>query len=149
MSRPARTPLRSSTLALAAATGLACASAQREPEREAPPEPATPSPATPSPATPSPATPNPAPVEPPQPALPEPVARAVATLLSFRERSPDELAAAHRVVLDVAAPERYEERGEAQGRPYVYTREHYPTLGLTIHLDGARISNVERTGTGG
>lgn len=81
--------------------------------------------------------------------LPPNIDAATRVLVKFREHTVDELAAAHRTVLEVETPERYEERGEVGGKPYVYTKERYPKLGLTLHFDGAQLSNVEYAPSGG
>ena len=83
------------------------------------------------------------------PALPESVARAVRVLVDFKGHDAEALAEARRIVGEFEESERYEESGEVDGRPFYYARERYPALGLTLHRDDARITNVEMSQPGG
>ena len=139
-SRARETP-RAAALALAA-VGLACASATSPTEDAATGRPPT------TPAASAPAAGDPQATPPPTDPAPS-AETATRVLVDFREHTVDELAAAYRTVLATETPERYEERGEVDGKPYVYTKERYPKLGLTLHFDGARLSNVEYAPSGG
>jgi hypothetical protein len=81
------------------------------------------------------------------PEIPGEVLAARQTLLRFREHDAATLASARATLDAYEAPQRYEERGELEGTAYYYAREVYPSLGITIHHDGVRITNVEPTAT--
>lgn len=83
----------------------------------------------------------------PAPELPADVRAAKDTLLRFREHDEPALARARATLDAFEAPQRYEERGEADGRAYYYAREVYPTVGLVVHHDGQRVTNVEPSAT--
>ena len=88
--------------------------------------------------------------QPPPPSAGPAAALASATkaLLDHTSHSNTELENARRIVEQHEKPRRYEERGEADGKPYYYAREVYPGLGLIIHLDGRGITRVQRTTPG-
>lgn len=77
------------------------------------------------------------------PEIPADVLAAKEILLRFRDHDAAALARARATIDAFEPPQRYEERGEVDGRPYYYAREVYPSLGLTLHHDGERITNVE------
>ncbi len=64
-------------------------------------------------------------------------------LLHFHEYDWNTLAQAHVTLNNSEIPQSYEERGELNGNAYYYAREVYPVLGITIHHDGEKITNVE------
>jgi hypothetical protein len=76
-------------------------------------------------------------------ALPAAVAEARQQLLHFREHDVKTLEAARQVLETFETPERFEERGVAEGRSYYYAKEVHHTVGIVVHLDGDQISNVE------
>ena len=81
------------------------------------------------------------------PEIPADVLAAKQILLRFREHDEATLAGARATLDAFEAPQRYEERGEVEGKAYYYAREVYSTLGITLHHDGERITNVEPTAT--
>ena len=80
----------------------------------------------------------------PAPALPAAVAEARQQLLHFREHDSKTLEAARQVLETFEPPERFEERGVVEGRSYYSAREVHHTVGIVVHLDGDRITNVEQ-----
>ncbi len=79
------------------------------------------------------------------PAIPPDVLQAKQALLHFTEHDAATLDRARATVDRFEAPQRYEERGEVDGKPFYYARDVYPGLGITVHGDGERITNVEPT----
>lgn len=108
--------------------------------------------AVPAPDEPGPASDASSTTVPPAPAagpeLPADVRAAKATLLRFREHDQAALASARATLDAFEAPQRYEEHGEVEGKPYYYAREVYAAVGLVVHHDGTRITNVEPTNPG-
>lgn len=69
-------------------------------------------------------------------------AEAKRVLLDFRNRTPRELDAAVRAADKLDPPERFEERGVMEGKPYYMSKSTYPHLKIVVHSDGTAITNV-------
>ena len=64
-------------------------------------------------------------------------------LLGWKRRSAGELVAAQRTVDAFEASDRYEERGEVEGKPFYYSNDTYPRLKIVVYGDGVKITDVE------
>lgn len=69
-------------------------------------------------------------------------AEAKRVLLDFRNKTPKELDAAVRAADKLDPPERFEERGVMEGKPYYMSKSTYPHLKIVVHSDGTAITNV-------
>ncbi len=76
------------------------------------------------------------------PPLPADGAEAKRVLLDFRNKTPQELDAAVRAADKLDPPERFEERGVMEGKPYYMSKSTYPHLKIVVHSDGTAITNV-------
>lgn len=78
--------------------------------------------------------------------LPSDVAAARSQLLDFEKHGAKTLDELLRVLDAFEQPVRYEEHGEVGGRRYFYARLRYERVGITVHHDGKRVTNVEQNG---
>jgi hypothetical protein len=76
--------------------------------------------------------------------FPPAVEAAKRQLIQFRTLDAGAQEEALKVLDGFEQPERYEEHGMADGRPYYYARLRYEKVGITVHSDGERVTNVEQ-----